>query len=52
MPFLSQAQAHFLYSQHPDIAARWQKEFHQNIKSLPKHVKKMAKKKKKKSKGY
>jgi len=26
MPFKSEAQRRFMYSQHPDIAKRWQKE--------------------------
>lgn len=38
MPFRSQAQRAFLYSQHPDIAKRWEKETPPG--KLPKHVKK------------
>ena len=46
MPFKSVAQKGYLWSEHPDIAARWSKET-PNQKSLPKHVKK-----KKESKNY
>jgi hypothetical protein len=35
MPFKSQAQARYLYSQHPEIARRWAAEYGQKIKSLP-----------------
>ncbi len=42
MPFKSQAQRAFMYSQHPDIAKRWEKETPK--KKLPKHVKKSKKK--------
>ncbi len=54
MPFKSQAQAKFMFSQHPDIAKRWENEFHQKIGSLPNHVKKTKSKKPKKKKpsGY
>ena len=38
MPFKSSAQRRFLYSQHPEIANRWQKETPQG-KKLPEHVK-------------
>ncbi len=34
MPYKSQAQRRFLHSQHPDIAARWDKEY-PNQKGLP-----------------
>lgn len=36
MPFKSQAQRKLMYSQHPDIAARWEKETPPG--KLPKHV--------------
>lgn len=36
MPFQSKAQERFLYSQHPDVAAKWQKEYGQPEK-LPKY---------------
>ncbi len=45
MPFKSKAQARFLFSQHPEIAKRWEKEFKQKISKLPEHVKKKKKKK-------
>lgn len=34
MPFQSKAQERFMYSQHPDIAKRWQKET-KNQSKLP-----------------
>ena len=37
-PFKSQAQRGFMYSQHPAIAKRWEKETPKG-KKLPKHVK-------------
>jgi hypothetical protein len=37
MPFQSEAQRRFMYSQHPDIAARWSKEYPDQGK-LPEHV--------------
>lgn len=43
MPFVSQAQARFMYSQHPDIARRWAAKYGQSIKSLP-NKKKLKKK--------
>jgi len=42
MPFQSEAQRKFLYSQHPEIAKRWSKEY-PNQKNLPKRVKRRAK---------
>jgi hypothetical protein len=38
MPFKSQAQAKFMASKHPEIFARWMKEFHQKIHKLPKRA--------------
>ena len=39
MPFQSKAQARFLYSQHPDIAARWEKHTPKKTRrNLPQHV--------------
>lgn len=38
MPFKSKAQQRFMYSQHPDIAKRWEDET-PNIKKLPARVK-------------
>jgi hypothetical protein len=38
----------YLYAKHPEIAARWEKEYGQTGKSLPDHVAKRASKKKKK----
>ncbi len=35
MPFRSQAQARYLYSQHPDIAKRWQSETPVSVSKLP-----------------
>jgi hypothetical protein len=54
MPFASKAQARFLFANHPEIAARWEKEYHQSISRLPERVKKhpVKKKKKSKKKGY
>lgn len=43
MPFRSQAQAKFLFSQHPDIAKKWEAESSQHISSLPEHVTKPSK---------
>lgn len=40
MPFASQAQAAYLFKNHPDIAKRWAAEFPRRIKDLPKHKKK------------
>lgn len=37
MPFKSDAQRAFMYSQHPDIAKRWRKESGPQL-DLPKHV--------------
>lgn len=48
MPFKSQAQARFLFQNHPDIANRWQSEYQQRIVELPEHVKKKKPKTKKK----
>jgi hypothetical protein len=42
MPFKSQAQMRYMFSQHPRIAKRWAKET-LKIKSLPKKVKKKKK---------
>ena len=42
-PFKSKAQQRYLYSKHPDIAKRWEKET-PNIKNLPNKVKKSGKK--------
>jgi hypothetical protein len=36
MPFVSEQQRRFLYSQHPDIAKRWEKETPKG-KKLPKY---------------
>ena len=41
MPFVSEAQRRFLYSQHPDIAKRWAKETPKG-KKLPKRKRKGA----------
>jgi len=41
MPFKSQQQRKFMYAEHPDIAARWQKETPKG--KLPKRVKKKKK---------
>src|SRR5215831_4368773 len=41
MPFVSQAQRRFMYSQHPDIAKRFQAETPAGA-DLPEHVKKFA----------
>lgn len=41
MPFTSQAQRRFMFSQHPDIAERWAKETPKGA-DLPEHVKKFA----------
>ena len=43
MPFKSKAQRRYLYSQHPEIANRWQKEMPQK-KKLPERVKETKKK--------
>jgi hypothetical protein len=42
MPIRSKSQRRFLWSQHPDIAKRWEKETPK--KKLPEHVKKKKKK--------
>lgn len=42
MPFRSQQQRKFLYSQHPEIAKRWEKETPKGRK-LPKRAKRKAK---------
>jgi len=42
MPFKSQAQRRFMYSQHPEIAKRWARKT-LKIKSLPEKAKKKAK---------
>ena len=47
MPYKSDAQRKFMHAQHPDIAARWDKEY-PDQKGLPKRVKPKAKKGKKK----
>lgn len=39
MPFLSKAQRRYMYKNHPDIAARWEKETPKR-RRLPEHVKK------------
>lgn len=46
MPFKSQAQVRYMYSQRPEIARRWAATYKQNIKSLPdkKKLKKQIKK--------
>lgn len=41
MPFKSDAQRRYMYSQHPEIAKRWQKHTPKG-KDLPEHVKKSA----------
>lgn len=38
MPFKSEAQRHFMYKKHPDIAKRWSAEY-PNQGKLPEHVK-------------
>ena len=43
MPFKSKAQERFMFSQHPEIAERWTKEYNQNLKKLPEKVKKKKK---------
>lgn len=40
MPFRSQAQQRYMYSQHPKIAKRWAQET-PNMKNLPQHVEEM-----------
>ena len=40
MPFRSRSQQRFMFSQHPEIAKRWTKEYDQNLKKLPEKVKK------------
>jgi hypothetical protein len=43
-PFKSKAQMQYLAINHPEIAKRWRKEYpNQNIKKLPKHIKKKGK---------
>ena len=42
MPFVSQAQARFMFSQHPKIAKVWASKT-RSIKALPKRVKKYGK---------
>jgi hypothetical protein len=39
MPFVSKAQARFMYANHPDIAKRWE-DMTGSIKNLPNHVNK------------
>jgi hypothetical protein len=39
MPFTSQAQARFMYSQHPAIAKRWQSESPVKVGDLPERKK-------------
>jgi hypothetical protein len=39
-----------MFANHPDIAKRWEKEFHQQIGKLPEHVKKHPVKRKKNKK--
>mgnify|MGYP001547154819 CR=1 FL=1 len=46
MPFVSQKQARFLASQHPDLFKKWEAEFHQKIGKLPMRVAKKKKRKK------
>jgi hypothetical protein len=41
MPFKSKSQMRFMYSQHPKIAARWEKET-KNEKDLPETAKKKS----------
>ena len=43
MPYASEAQRRFMYSQHPEIAKKWDKEYPKQGK-LPKHIKKDASK--------
>ncbi len=48
MPYVSQAQSGYMHVHHPDIAARWDREYpHQG--KLPKHVGKKRKKRHAKS---
>jgi len=47
MPFKSKAQARYMYSQHPELAKEFEAHT-KSIKKLPEHVKKSAKKGKKK----
>lgn len=42
MPFKSQKQARHLYAKHPEIAKKWNVEYHQKVSKLP--VKKRSKK--------
>ena len=46
-PFSSKDQARYLFANHPEIAKKWEAEYHQKLSSLPA---KLAKKKKKKRK--
>jgi hypothetical protein len=44
MPFKSKAQVKFLFSQKPELAKKWRKEYpNQKLKSLPNKVKKKKK---------
>jgi hypothetical protein len=45
MPFVSQAQRGWMHANHPEMAARWDKETPRG-KKLPKHVKKRKAKRK------
>lgn len=38
MPFTSQAQARYLYSQHPEIADKWQREAPVRVSQLPERL--------------
>lgn len=49
MPFKSKAQERWMYANHPKMAEEWSS--HTDQKSLPEHVKKRAKAKKKKGLG-
>lgn len=39
MPFQSKAQRRYLFSQHPDIAKRWAREFPEEDEKLPEYKK-------------
>lgn len=43
MPFQSKAQMAFMFANHPDIAKRWEGEYHQTGKGLPQHKRKKRK---------
>lgn len=50
MPYQSEAQRKFMHAKHPDIAARWDKEY-PNQKGLPKKKMQAAAKRRMKKRG-